>query len=122
MGYDKDKYDKASKIEGGDTFEVSEGRYGSPIFQSNENDVLNKAEYACRIIKTPLIPTGGDIDPGVALTNVLSRMAKRRYDQLQSSSTFGKSQIVIMVSFGRISTNDRQDFKNAVWRMKNRSP
>ena len=78
MGNDKKDFEKPRHAEGGDTFEIVEGRHGRPIFISDENDVLNKAEYACRIIKTPLIPTGGDIDPGVALTNVLSRMAKRR--------------------------------------------
>ena len=45
-----------------------------------------------------------------------------RYDQIQDESTRGKSQVVVLVSFGRIGTNDRQDFKNAVWRMKGRTP
>ena len=123
MGTSDDRrFDAPTYIEGGDTFEVAEGRDGRQIFVSNENDVLNKAEYACRIVRTPLIPTGGDIDPGVALTNVLARMATRRYEQMKSSTTFGKSQVVILISFGRISTSDRQDFKNAVWRMRSRTP
>ena len=66
--------------------------------------------------------TGGDIDPGIALTNVLSRMADRRYEQVQKELTLGRSQVIILVSFGRIGTGDKQTFQNAIWRMKDRMP
>ena len=34
----------------------------------------------------------------------------------------GRSQVVILISFGRIGTNDRRNFQNAIWRMKDRMP
>ena len=51
---------------------------------------------ACDIVKTPLMPTGGDIKPGVAMTNVLSRMATRRHDHVQNGLSLGRSQVKIM--------------------------
>ena len=54
---------------------------------------------ACDIVKTPLMPTGGDIKPGVAMTNVLSRMATRRHDHVQNGLSLGRSQVKIMRNF-----------------------
>ena len=88
-------------IDGGDTIEIAEGHDGKPIFLTEQKST-NNAKLACDVIKTRLVPTGGDIDPGVAMTNVLSRMAERRYEQVQAGLTLGKSQIIVLVSFGRI--------------------
>ena len=108
-------------IDGGDTIEISEGHDGKPIFLTEQKST-NKAKMACDVVKTRLVPTGGDIDPGVAMTNVLSRMAERRYEQVQAGLTLGRSQVIVLVIFGRIGTGDKQMFQNAIWRMKDKMP
>ena len=77
---------------GGSILDIAEGRDGKPIFLT-QTIPKSKSEMACDIIKTPLIPTGGDIDPGIALTNVLSRIAQRRYEQIQTGLSLGRSQV-----------------------------
>lgn len=108
-------------VEGGSTFEVVEGRHGDPIFNYG-NEPGNKAVMACDIIKQILAPTGGDVDPGVALTNSLARMAARQADWLEKGVSQGRSQVVVLVLFGRVASNDRQALSNAVWRMRDRMP
>ena len=68
-------------MNGGDILEIFEGHDGKPIYV-NENSMGNKANLACHVIKNRLMPTGGDIDPGVSVTNVLSRLANNRYQQV----------------------------------------
>jgi hypothetical protein len=123
MGYLEDKkYSEGITVEGGDTLDIAEGRYGRQIFMSEENEVKNKAQVACDIMKTPLIASGGDVDPGVSITNVLSRMAKRRYNQLNQELTLGRSQVIVLILFSRVGSDDKQLFHNAIWRMKDRMP
>ena len=74
-------YANSEVVDGGDTIEIVEGHDAKPIFVTQST---NKAKHACDIVKTPLIATmGGDIDPGVAISNALARIAQRRYDQIQ---------------------------------------
>ena len=122
MGLSKKDLHDLDSIEGGDMIEIAEGHDGKPIFLDNLEEDGNKAKLACDIIKHRLVPTGGDIDPGVALTNSLSRLAKRRHEQIDMETTLGRSQVVILVSFGRISTSDRQLLQNSIYRMKSRMP
>lgn len=109
------------ELHGGDMIEIVEGHGGKPIFNNVENG-KNKAALACDIIKTRLIPVGDDIDPGVALSNSLSRLAERRHVQLEQGTTFGRGQVVLLVTFGRVNSADKQRFQNALWRMKERMP
>ena len=121
----REKYSRENNenfiIDGGDIIEIFEGHDGKPIF-TESTKTTNKAEKACQIIKSRLVPTGGDIDPGVSVTNVLSIMAEKQYEQIQTNTNLGRAQVVILVSFGRIGTEDKRLFQNAIWRMKDRMP
>lgn len=114
------QYEIIQDLHGGDMLEIVEGHSGKPILLSSYQN--SKAELACEIIKTKLIPVGDDIDPGVALSNSLARLAERRHVQLEQGTTFGRSQVVILITFGRINSADKQVFQNALWRMKDRMP
>ena len=107
---------------GGSTLDIAEGLDGRPIFVTDEQNPKSKADLACDIIKTHWMPTNGNIDPGIAITNVLSRMAERRYQNVQDDLTLARSQVIVLISFGRIGTDDKTILINAIIRMKERHP
>ena len=105
--------------DGGSILDIAEGLDGRPIFVTDEQNPKSKTDLACDIIKMHWMPTGGNIDPGIAITNVLSRMAERRYVNVQDDLTLARSQVIVLVTFGRIGTDDKTILINAITRCGN---